>query len=359
MRPHLRGVFAIPGDLAAPTGGYAYARRVLALLPGLRVLTLPDSFPEPSQADLAETHRLLDSVPPDCPLLIDGLAYGALPLSVLTGIRAPIAVLVHHPLCLESGIPPARAAELHALERAALSRAASVIATSTDTAETLIADFAVPPSRLSVAPPGTEPAARAACAGSPPHLLAIGAMSPRKGYRILVGALAMLRDLPWHLSIVGALDRNPGEATALAAEIAANSLQNRITLAGVLSDTALAALTRTADIFVIASLHEGYGMAAADALAHGLPIVATNAGALAQTIPDAACLRAEPSDAVSLAAALRRMLTDPTCRSACADASWLAGQSLPRWDDTARAIAAVLDSLRSKRMMTEGGTPEV
>ena len=91
MPPVLRGVFAIPGDLTAPTGGYEYGRRVLALLPDLRVLALPGSFPEPSTADLAETRRLLEEVPPDCPLLIDGLAYGALPLALLEGVRAPIA----------------------------------------------------------------------------------------------------------------------------------------------------------------------------------------------------------------------------------------------------------------------------
>jgi len=127
-------IFAIPGDLASPTGGYAYDRRVLAHLPAfglpVRHVALPASYPSPSPGDLEITRKVLASTPPDATLLIDGLAYGAMPEHVIRGLGHRIVALVHHPLCLESGLSDARRDELAALERQALAAAAHVIVTS-------------------------------------------------------------------------------------------------------------------------------------------------------------------------------------------------------------------------------------
>src|SRR3712207_2987615 len=82
--------FAVPGDLAAPTGGYAYARRLLALLPeqgvAIRHVPLPASFPHPAEADLVATDRLLRATPKDAVLLMDGLAFGAMPSDLIRGV---------------------------------------------------------------------------------------------------------------------------------------------------------------------------------------------------------------------------------------------------------------------------------
>ena len=126
--------FAVPGDLATPTGGYAYARRMLELLPAqglsVRHVELPASFPHPIAADLAQTERLLHSMPDDAVLLIDGLAYGAMPRTVIRALRRPIVALVHHPLSLETGLAPERQLELLNSELAALAEARWIIATS-------------------------------------------------------------------------------------------------------------------------------------------------------------------------------------------------------------------------------------
>src|SRR5262245_31173694 len=110
-------VFAIPGDINLPTGGYMYDRRVLALLPQMGVaarhLRLPASFPDPRAADLDETARLLAAVAPRDVLMMDGLAYGAMPAEVVERAQAPIVALVHHPLCLEAGLSQARQDALH------------------------------------------------------------------------------------------------------------------------------------------------------------------------------------------------------------------------------------------------------
>jgi glycosyltransferase involved in cell wall biosynthesis len=341
--------FAIPGDLSAPTGGYEYARRVLRALPDLTYLPLPGGFPHPTDADLAIASARLAAVPPDAVLLVDGLALGALSIACLDAVLAPIVALVHHPLCLEAGISEDLRVALRVSERASLSRAAHVIVTSASTAALLSWAFGVSGARLSIAEPGSEPAARAPRAGAPPQLLAVGAVVPRKCYDLLVRALAGLDHLAWTLTIVGALDRDEEAVRSVREALKTHGLTERVTLAGVADPAALNRLYAAADIFVIASLHEGYGMAAAEAMARGLPLVASTGGALAATIPDAAALKYPPGDGKRLRAALHLMLTDASRRTDCAEASWAAGQLLPRWEQAANRIADVLTSVRHAR----------
>jgi glycosyltransferase involved in cell wall biosynthesis len=111
------------------------------------------------------------------------------------------------------------------------------------------------------------------------------------------------------------------------------------------NSTTLRQLYADTDIYVTPSWHEGYGMAAAEALAHGLPLVTTTAGALATTVPDAAALKCPPGAAAALRARLRQMLTDQPVREACAKASRMAGQRLPTWTDAARQVQAVLTAV--------------
>src|SRR5262245_30713401 len=150
-----RTAFVIPGDIGLPTGGYAYDRRVMALLPQHGVncthVALPGSFPAPSPADLETTARAIAQTHRDDVLLIDGLAYGAMPADLVRTFERRIVALVHHPLCLESGLTPARAEELKRLETAALALARQVVVSSPTTARTLAADFAVPEARITVA----------------------------------------------------------------------------------------------------------------------------------------------------------------------------------------------------------------
>ncbi|KTS36477.1 glycosyl transferase family 1 [Methylobacterium indicum] len=343
----MRLVLAVPGDLAAPTGGYAYARQILRHLPARGVaaksLALPDGFPDPGADDLARTRAALAGVPAEAALLVDGLAYGALPPELIRAAGRPMAALVHHPLGYETGLSPERAATLVAGERAALALASHVVATSRYTARLLTAAFGVAPERITVAEPGTAPAARVAPRPGPHlRLLAVGTVSPRKGYDILVRALATLADLDWSLTIAGSLDRVPESAAALRRQIAAAGLAGRVALAGAVTPDALDALLAGADIAVSASLFEGYGMALTEALARGLPLVAATGGAAAETVPAGAGRTVPPGDAPALAAALRDLIADPARRAEAAAASWAAGQRLPDWPDTAASIAAAL-----------------
>lgn len=339
-------VFAIPGDINLPTGGYAYDRRVLASLPAcgvtVRHLQLSSGYPAPSPADLDATAAAFADVPAGSILLVDGLAYGAMPANVIDRARAPIVAMVHHPLCLEAGLSKARQDELYALEKAALAKARRTITTSRITADTLVRDFSVPRARITVAEPGTERAGRAAATNTTPHLVAVGSIVPRKAFDLLVRALGTLKGLDWRLTIAGPTDRSAAATRDLDAAIAAAGLAPRITIAGPLSESQLAALYATADVFVMPSLYEGYGMVLAEAMARGLPIVCTTGGAAADTVPDAAGLKVAPGDEAAFADAVGTMLRDTGLRRRMADAAWAAAQTLPRWEDTAAKIAAVI-----------------
>ena len=339
----MRIIFATPGDLSARTGGYGYDRAVIAALPEFNIevahVALKGGFPFPSEAEAHAAARAINAaLAPRDVALIDGLAYGALPQDAIRAITAPVLALCHHPLGLEQGLDPARAKALLRSEAAALALAAHVIVTSAHTRKMLIEDFGVAPSAVTTALPGTAPASRASGSGGGTTLLAVGSIIARKGFDILVEALAGLDDLDWRLRLVGGAHHAPQTAKALARLIEARVLGARIDWLGEVSAEALDGIYDSSDIFVSSSLYEGYGMALAEALARGLPIVTTTGGACAETAPDGAALKVAPGDVEALREALRRMIEDEGLRRDLSEASWRAGQQLPSWRDAARII---------------------
>lgn len=348
--------FVIPGDLSLPTGGYAYDRQLLARLPAhgvaARHVPLQGSWPQPTFDDLAAAWAALAGLPRDTVLLIDGLAYGAMPEQLIDRLTQPIVALCHHPLAHEAGIAPAVAAGLHASEQAALARARHIVVTSRTTARTLVDAFAVPAERIAVAEPGTERAERATGSGDgvtqPLRLLAVGSLVPRKGYDVLVTALAGLgADAPgWRLDIAGADDRSPETTRSLGSQIAAAGLGARIRLLGPATEAEVNRLYACADLFVMPSLYEGYGMVLAEAMARGLPIVCTTGGAAAETVPDAAAIKVPPGDAMAFRRALQRVMADPVLRRSMADSAWDGARRLPTWDETARIVAGLIEGVQ-------------
>lgn len=333
-----------PGDINTPSGGYAYDRRILAGLTAQGFdavpLSLRGGFPYPTADEIGAALALLAATPPGTVLLADGLALGALPEAGLRRIGRPVVALVHHPLALETGLSEAVAARLLQSEAGALAAASAVIAVSPETHRMLVERFGVPPEKITLALPGTAPAARVPADGLPPRLIAVGSLTPRKGYGVLLDALDGLRDLDWTLTIVGSPDFEPETAREIAARAAA--FGPRIRLAGALDTEALDAAYAAADIFVHPSFYEGYGMVLAEALRRGLPVICTTGGAAGETVPDGAGLKVPPRDADALAAALRALLVDPARRRTMADAAFAAGTALPDWSDTVAVIGRVL-----------------
>jgi glycosyltransferase involved in cell wall biosynthesis len=199
-----RLAFAVPGDLATPTGGYRYDRRIIHELRQLgwevNVADVGDGFPFPDNAQRADALALLSEVPTGCPIVIDGLAFGALPEVGVLRSRTPLVALVHQPLALDPGLATAQAIKFRDTERAALATAAGVVVTSDATSRIVATDYAVPSQRISVVRPGTDPVPRAR--GSSDgiiRLLSVGSVVPIKGYDVLIEAVSTLTDMPWQL----------------------------------------------------------------------------------------------------------------------------------------------------------------
>ena len=220
-----RVVFAVPGSLDQPTGGYAYDKRIIEELRALgwdvAILDLGSNFPRPDAKTRQAANDMLAKTDAQIPLVIDGLAYGVLPeAGVALGKSHKLIALVHHPLAFESGLPEADAKAFLASEREALRHVRHVIVTSPATARLLASDFDIVADRISVAKPGNDPVQPSRGSGEDlVHLLAVGSIVPRKGYDVLVAALAGLKDLSWRLSIVGDPTRDDECSRALDRDI--------------------------------------------------------------------------------------------------------------------------------------------
>ncbi len=347
--------FAVPGDLATPTGGYAYDRRIIAGLSALgwrvEVCNLGDGFPRPTAQARAVANAKLAAVPRGRAIVVDGLAFGVLPEAAVA-LRAshPLVALVHHPLALESGLSKDASASLQASERAALDGARHVITTSAATARVLAADYGVAEDRLSVVEPGTDrTAVQPRRRNDTMTLLAVGAVVERKGYDVLIAALAKLKQLPWRLVIAGDCGRSPQAFARLEGDIARFGLADRVSLLGAVGTEELATLYASADLFVLPSRFEGYGMAYAEAIAHGVPVIGTTAGAIPETVPASAGVLVPPDDVAALATALRRLIESPSDREQLAAGA--RAVRFPSWSDQAARFAQVLDRLLLDRLL--------
>jgi len=344
-----RIAFLLPGDPGTRTGGYGYDR---AIASGLReagwavdLPPLPDAFPWPDAQARATAARQVQALADGALVVADGLAFGALPeLAERHADRLRWVALVHHPLALEAGLSAAERLQLADSERRALACARVVIVTSAATARALAA-YGVPAGRVHVVPPGTVPVAAAPVArpaGQPLQLLCVATLTPRKGHALLIEALAGLHDRPWTLHCAGSTTRDAGTTAAVRRLLQAHGLAARVHLHGELADADLQALYRRADAAVLATSFEGYGMALAEAMAHGLPVLSTTAGAVPDLVPPEAGLLVPPGDAAALRQALEALLDDGALRTRLAAGARAAAAALPTWPQSVAAFAAVL-----------------
>jgi glycosyltransferase involved in cell wall biosynthesis len=177
------------------------------------------------------------------------------------------------------------------------------------------------------------------------RLASVGSVVPDKGYDLLIAALATIADLPWRLTIAGDRTRNPAAAAQLDADIAAYGLEDRIMLLGAVPPERVVELYLASDVFVLASRFEGYGMALAEAVTHGLPVVSTTAGAIPDTVPEGTGLLVPPNDVVALAQALRRLIGDRAERQRLAMKARAAAAQFPTWQDSALLFAGAIETV--------------
>ncbi|VTU39332.1 D-inositol 3-phosphate glycosyltransferase [Variovorax sp. PBS-H4] len=351
MTGESRCSFLVPGELGTRTGGYTYDRHIVE---GLRarywaveVLSLGEGYPAPAAAALARAAGVVEGLADGALVIVDGLAYGVLPeLAQAHAQRLDWIALVHHPLALETGLDASRRQALFDSERRALAHARGVIVTSRSTARAL-ADFDVETTRIIVVEPGTEPAPLATGSGGDAlSLLCVATVTPRKGHALLIEALAGLKDRAWVLHCAGSLAMDPACASALTQAIDARGLRERVLLHGEQDEAGLRTLYDKADAFVLSSFHEGYGMALAEALAHGLPVISTRAGAIPDTVPEAAGLLVAPGNVVELRAALQRLMDDAAWRAQLGAGARAARGHLPNWAQSSARFASALAGFR-------------
>jgi glycosyltransferase involved in cell wall biosynthesis len=334
-RLHQDVVFVVPGRLDQLTGGYLFDRHIVE---GLRARGRAVRVIELAARDSRADEAALTAVADGTPTVVDGLALANLgEVAVAHACRLQLIALVHGPLAHEAGLSPAAAQRAAEREAALLLRLRGVLCASRKTAAA-IASYGVSPDRIGIAPPGTakpnqHPRPRR---GPVRALLCVANLVPLKGHSVLVAALAQLRDLDWRLLCIGSLERDRATTAAVRQAIAAAGLERRIVLAGERAPAAVAAAYSAADAFVLPSFHEGYGMVCAEAMANDLPVIATIAGAIPETVPPSAGLLVPPGDPAALAEAVRRVIADPLLATQLAAGSREAGGRLPDWP---RAIA--------------------
>jgi glycosyltransferase involved in cell wall biosynthesis len=345
-------VFVVPGPLETRTGGSIYDRRMVE---GLRqrgwpvdVLELPGAFPFPSPAARAHAAEALGTVRAGTITIVDGLALGAMPHVVTHHARRlRLVALVHLPLAADVGFDRDTATGFEAGERRTLAAAALVIVTSAATLPLLTA-YGLRPGGVVVVEPGTDraPLARGS-AGNAVSLLSVATLHPGKGHEILLAALSQVPHSAWRLVCAGSLTRHPPTVERVRTAARMLRLDDRVFLAGDLDSPDLADAYDRADVFVLATRQETYGMAVAEALARGLPVVSTTTGAIPRLVGEEAGLIVPAGDVPALARALTRVLADAVLRARLAEGARRARERLPDWQHASAGMAAALESLDS------------
>jgi glycosyltransferase involved in cell wall biosynthesis len=332
-------------DPARPSGGNTFDRRVCRGLAGagweVHVHEVAGSWPQPDDASYAALADAVAAIPDGALVLLDGLVASPAPeVLVPEADRLRLVVLVHMPLGL--GSPDDDAGER---EGVLLAAARAVVTTSAWTRRLLLDRYPLPADRVHVAEPGADADRLAPGTPSAGVLLSVAAVTPGKGHDVLVDALALLRSRRWRCLCVGSLDRDPAFAARVRRR--ARGLGGRVRFAGPRTGADLGRTYRAADLLVLPSRSETYGMVVTEALARGVPVLAAEVGGVPEALGHGADgtrpgLLVPPGDAHALRDALGAWLEDADLRRRLRRAARERRVSLPRWSTTTSAVADAL-----------------
>ena len=334
-------------DPARPSGGNTYDRQLCDHLAAdgwsVCVRGVAGDWPWAGEAACRALEKALEAMPDGSLVLIDGLVASAVPeVIVPASRRLRLVVLMHMPI-------GCRDADDGSLERegAVVGAAAAVVTTSDWSRDRLLEAYDLDPARVHVAHPGVDPAAPAEGSDSGRHLLCVGAVTPGKGHDLLLAALTAIADLDWRCICVGTLTKAPEFVDELCGDIRSAGLDDRLVLTGPRTGRDLEASYADADVLVLASRAETYGMVVTEALARALPVVAPRVGGVPEALgeaPDGSRpgLLLPPADADALADSLRRWLCEPDLRQELRDAADRRRAGLRGWSHTADRVAGVL-----------------
>jgi glycosyltransferase involved in cell wall biosynthesis len=337
-------------DPARPSGGNTYDRRVCRGLTALgwavHEHAVPGAWPRPGAVEHAALARAVERIPEGASVLVDGLIASAAPETLVPQARRlRQIVLVHMPL----GHRPRddEAGAVRARERAVLASAAAVVTTSAWTRHRLRELYGLPAGRVHVAEPGVDAAGLAPGTAAGDALLCVAALTPDKGHDVLLDALATTTDLSWRCACVGSLERDPAFAEGVRRATRMRGLGERVRFPGPRTGSALDRAYAAADVLVLASHAETYGMVVTEALARGLPVIVADVGGVTEALGHGEDgtrpgLLVAPGDPVALGAAVRAWLGDAELRGRLRRAARERRASLRRWPATATVVAGIL-----------------
>lgn len=346
--------FVVPDsidDPAHPSGGNHYDRKLIQALAasGWQVdeHAVAGHRPRPHESAGRALAEALTEIPDDSVVLIDGLlASTAATVVVPATSRLRIVVLAHLPL---GHLPPGHEVPgAHESEHAVLGAATATIVTSEWTRGLLLRMYDdLDPRRVHVAEPGVDATTETAGTAGAGELLCVAAVTRHKGHDLLITALSTLTDLAWHCTCVGGLDREPEFVADLRQDVETHRLSDRITFAGPVVGADLDRRYTAADLLVLPSRGETYGMVVTEALARGVPVIAAAVGGVPDTL---GCLDdgrrpgvlVPPDDAPALAAAIRRWLSDEALRRYLREAARIRRSTLRTWAATGQRVAEVI-----------------
>ena len=342
--------FVVPDgidDPARPSGGNTYDRHLCREL-GAHAWSAHERavagfWGRPDAASFAALESTLGQIPDNAVVLVDGLIGSTAPeVLEAQASRLRLVVLVHMPL---GHRPPDDTARRR--ESAALAAATATLATSAWTRSRLIELYGLPAHRVRVAEPGVDTAGPARGTDTGGALLCVGTVTFQKGHDVLLGALESISDLSWHCTCVGSLDREPAFVESLRRRCLDGGLGERVSFPGPRTGAELDRSYRSADLLVVASRAETYGLVVSEALARGLPVIAPGVGGVAEALGEGALgnrpgLLVAPEDPVALGEALGAWLGDVELRKRLRRAAAQRRESLSRWSTTASVVAGVL-----------------
>ena len=337
-------------DPARPSGGNTYDRRVCR---GLAALgwevdehAVPGAWPRAGEAGHAALASTVRRLADGAVVLLDGLIASAAPAALVPqSRRLRQVVLVHMPLGHRA--PDGEAGAVRAREREVLEAAAAVVTTSVWARRRLGELYALPADRVHVAEPGVDAAGLAPGTVAGDALLCVAAVTPDKGHDVLLDGLATVTDLSWRCACVGSLARDAAFAGGMVRRARSSGLGGRVRFAGPRTGPELERAYADADLLVLASHAETYGMVVTEALARGVPVLAADVGGVTEALGHGdnetrPGLLVPPCDPAALGGALRRWLCDPELRGRLRRAARERRASLPTWPATTSVVAGVL-----------------
>ncbi|MEO0327039.1 MAG: glycosyltransferase family 4 protein [Pseudomonadota bacterium] len=341
-------LFVYPGDINLPTGGYRYDRSILAgwREAGINVesIGLVGEYPFPSEQEKQFAMDKLGNCSQFDIAVVDGLAGGAHPeLIAMLAAQMPVVLLVHHPLCLETGISQKHARMLETTETQSLAKVDAVVTTSETTANTVQSMFGFAGKDTHSVLPGVDRGTRSNPKKQGPiELLCVGSIIARKGHADLVSALAVNQNLDWSLTCVGKTDLDADLFHSLRKQVEALVLEDRVAFTGALDEAGLETKYNRAHVFVLPSHYEGYGMAYSEAIVRGIPVIGTTAGAISKTVPPACGILVEPGNVSQLSDAIKTMILDRDRLAEYRSACLVAEATFPTWRASADQFAKIL-----------------